>query len=239
MPSSKRSKLSKKNIQNQERKSNGYFLKRVLLCQECCVVPAAVVVVVAAAAAADVFEIFDDDDTDIIDDNDIWTEIVDSVELDELSNSNFDEEAIDARLHEVNLKWREANHNSNVRGAGSSESTYYRVEQSKQALAKNAKDFSTPLHHWMKPKEPEEVSDDMFIADAIENPAPKFAKQKKPNEQPKFTIITAMEYLVQHEAKISKNKQINKNMAKEINFWYYICSLSLYQYFAHIRYIVV
>ena len=49
MPSGKRNRLGKQNIQNQERNSNGYFLKRVLLCQECCVVP-----VVATVAAADV-----------------------------------------------------------------------------------------------------------------------------------------------------------------------------------------
>ena len=79
MPSSKRSRLSKQNIQNQERSSNGYFLKRVLLCQLCCVVPvvAAADVVVAAAAVDDddVFEILVDDDVDIIDDNEVWTEI--------------------------------------------------------------------------------------------------------------------------------------------------------------------
>ena len=93
------------------------------------------------------------------------------------------------------------------------------TEEGKQALAKNAKDYSTPLNRWINPKEPEEVSDDIFIADAIENPAPKFDKQKKQTEEPKFTITTAMEYLVLHEAKISKNKEINKNMAKQINFW--------------------
>ena len=82
MPSGKRSRLSKQNIQNQERNSNGYFLKRVLLCQECCVVlvvatvaAADVVAVVAAAAAAadNVFEILDNDDIDIIDDDEVWT----------------------------------------------------------------------------------------------------------------------------------------------------------------------
>ena len=72
------------------------------------------------------FEILDDDDIDIIDDNEVWTEIVDGAELDELSNSNFDDEAIDARLAEVNFKFREAHHNSNRRGAGFSKTTFYR-----------------------------------------------------------------------------------------------------------------
>ena len=57
-------------------------MKRVLLCQECCVVP-------VVAAADVVFEILDDDDIDIIDENEVWTEIVDGPELHELSNSNM------------------------------------------------------------------------------------------------------------------------------------------------------
>ncbi len=239
MPSSKRSKLSKKNIKSQGRSSNGDFSKRILLCQEC-------VIVLCQECAipdhADVeYEILvEDDDISEVDDDEVWTAIEDDLGEDlaaELSNSNFDEDAIDERLAEVNLKWREAHLNSNVRGAGSSKSTFYRLAQVEQKLQINAKECSTPITRWFQPKESEDVSDDVFIVDAIENPAPKPTKQKKSSEEPKFTITTAMEYLIQHEAKISKNKQINKNMAKEINLWYYICSLSLYQYFAHLRFI--
>ena len=180
------------------------------------------------------FEVLDEEEC-ITDDDEVWSEIDDS-ECDdtELSNINFDEDTICERLEEVFLKWRETHKNSNVRGAGTSRATYFRDKEAKQLLHQGATNYSTPITNWFQPKEPKDISDDTFIADMIQNPVP-LNERIKSSEEPKFTIMTAMEHLIQHEAKLSKNKQINKKMAKEINFWYYVCSLALYQYFAHIR----
>ena len=248
---SKGSKRSKHNNTNQIRESNGDFSKRIQLCRACAVLPfqptdddpGDELDRELPSVDTDTFAVFEilEDDEDVTDDfteeNEVWSQIIDSEgEDEELSNISFDEDTIDEFIDTVNLKWRDTHKNSNVRGAGSSRSTYYRKEELKQSLQHNAIKFPSPIHRWLQPKKSEEISDDTFIADLIENPAPNLAKKATSNEEPKFTIITAMEYLVTHEAMISKNQRINKAMAKDINFWYYICSLALYQYFAHLRY---
>ena len=239
----KKAKRSRQTIMNQGREPNGNFAKRIeLYCEECDVTLQS-----ANNDAPSEYEMLDDGDA-IIDENETWTEIVDTYDViderdDELGFQeeiedfceiiDFDDEMIEEKLAEANMKWRSTFQNSNVRGAGSSESTFYSKEQAKRALQKNAQDYSTPITRWFQPKKTaEEVDDDSFIADAIENPAP---ITKKVDIEPKYTITTALEYLCEHEAKISKNKKINQKMAKEINLWYYLCSNALYQYFALLR----
>ena len=243
MPINKRRKINRLINKNQYHKLNGQFSNRIELCVECVALP--------LQAAAAMIEIIEEDVDEIYDDGEIWTELSDVVDvvdnddddvdvdvdedddafdagLEEELISLFDDDTIDAKIIK---HWRKANHNANIRGAGSSKSTFYRIEQVKEKLKKNAKEYSSPIHRWMPPAD---ISDDLYIGNAIENPVPQLEINVKLLE-PKFTITTAMDYLILNEAKISKSKLTNEKMAKNINFWNYICSLSFYQYFALLR----
>ena len=143
----------------------------------------------------------------------------------------FDDDLVD--LDDANLamkievaKWRKSNSNSNVRGAGTSEATYYAQKAKKSLLAESAARNSQPISSFYTSRPP--LTDDDYIANCLKDPVLHAAAV------PKYTVAEALDKLLRGSAVITKNLNKNKKLIK-VTHWNYIVSLSICRFFELIR----
>ena len=99
-----------------------------------------------------------------VNENEFWEDLASDDDEDDIDIGISDEEADAkiAKLHESEKRWRQTGHNSNVRGAGSSRSTFFANQARTRALANDAMQHSQPIGGFFtRPTGPPQIADDV------------------------------------------------------------------------------
>jgi hypothetical protein len=242
-PINKNKKASRNRAQNEDRNSCGKFCKTVKNVND---IPAGDLVITTPGSQINhigihigneknAIDVDDDDDDDETHNDDFET----YVPLNDSDfNLNFVDDLVD--LGEADLamkvevaKWRTTHTNTNIRGAGSSKSTYYAHKADQELLAQSAAINSQPISRYF-PSKAASLSDEDYIANCLKDPVGSI-----PALVPKYTVTEALDKLSTGDAAITKNLNKNKKLMKQVIHWNYIVALSIHRFLELTRFITV
>ena len=174
-------------------------------------------------------------ETVIADVDDTWNELVAEEEeeiLDlEFANEEEVEQILISEIKEDERSWREKGYNSNVRGAGTSESTYKRIRQKQKKLKEAAIKHSRDIKQFF------EIGDDEYINNLIyanySDLSDNISHRKSHFIPTTSELDAAIQSLQTNEANITKNEKVDKR--NKITHWNFLVSLCVLKYLQEVR----